>query len=288
MLSGNAPARAARLRRAPATHGRKRQAKVVRDYTAPTKFLNNEVGRGKSVYCRRHGGCVVMLQFGRRLEIMADLEETSTVRSSVKTSKRANGSTRMNTLFFKNRLKDRDISQRKLATLLKLDPAAITLMLKGERRMQPAEAKVIAELLGLPITQVLREAGVPVTEDVGTVPIAGSVDGSGRITLMPPGTHEMTVAPTDVPRDGYALQMRAFGDAQDGWVLFVSDSSTSNDDHLDRLCAVSISDGRAVVAFVRRGYRQGLHNLMLWPSREPLHDQKLSSVSPVLWLKPSR
>lgn len=261
---------------------------MVRDYTAPTKFLNNGVGRGKSVYCRRHGGYVVMLQFGRNVEIMADLEETSTGRASVKTSKRANGSARMNTLFFKNRLKDRDISQRKLAQLLKLDPAAITLMLKGERRMQPAEAKVIAELLNVPITEVLREAGIPVSEDVGAVPIAGSVDGSGRVTLMPVGTHEMITAPTDVPRDGYALQMRAFGDAQDGWVLYVSDASTVPDDHLDRLCAVSISDGRAVVAFVRRGYRQGRHNLMLWPSREPLHDQALASVSPVLWLRPSR
>ena len=205
----------------------------------------------------------------------------------VKTSKRAN-ERRMNTLFFKNRLRDRDISQRKLAQLLKLDPAAITLMFRGERRMQPSEAKVIAELLGLPITQVLREAGIEVTDDVQPVPIAGSVDSTGRITLMPVNTHERISAPADVPREGYALQMRAFGDAQDGWMLFVSDSSSAPDDHLDRLCAVSVKDGRAVVAFVRRGYRQGLHNLMLWPSREPLHDQALASVSPILWLKPSR
>lgn len=194
----------------------------------------------------------------------------------------------MNTTFFKDRLRDREITQRKLAQLLKLDPAAITLMLKGERRMQPKEAQTIAGLLGLPITQVLREAGVYVTEDVATVPIAGSVDGSGRITLMPVGTHEKTTAPSDVPRDGYALQMRAFGDPADGWVLYVADSTNTADDHLDRLCAVTIADGRAVLAWVRRGYRRGTHNLMLWPSREPLPDQTLSAVSPVLWLKPSR
>lgn len=230
-----------------------------------------------------------MLQLARRIEIMAELENNSTVRSSVKivNSKPANAQTRMNTMFFKNRLQDRKITQRKLASLLELDPAAITLMLKGERRMQPKEAQVIADLLGLPITQVLREAGINVTEDVANVPIAGSVDGNGRITLMPVGTHEMITAPPDVPRDGYALQIRAFGDAQDGWVLYVSDASNLADQHLDRLCAVSIADGRAVVAWVRRGYRAGLHNLMLWPSKEPLHDQHLVSASPVLWLHPS-
>lgn len=194
----------------------------------------------------------------------------------------------MNTIWFKHRLKDRDISQRKLAQLLKLDPAAITLMLKGERRMQPAEAQVIADLLRVPLTEVLREAGVAVTEDVAQVAIIGSVDASGRVTLMPTGTHEATTAPPDVPRDGYALQMRAFGDPADGWVLYVSDASTTPDTHLDRLCAVSIRDGRAVVAWVRRGYRQATYNLMLWPSREPLHDQSLASVSPVLWLRPAR
>ena len=231
-----------------------------------------------------------MLQLARRIEIMAELENNSMHRSSGKiiSPQLANAQTRMNTMFFKNRLADRKITQRKLAALLQLDPAAITLMLRGERRMQPAEAQIIAEVLGLPITQVLREAGIPVTEDVSTVPIAGSVDSSGRITLMPVGTHEMIAAPPDVPRDGYALQMRAFGDAQDGWVLYVSDASTSADLHLDRLCAVSISDGRAVLAWVRRGYRQGLHNLMLWPSRDALHDQSLVSVSPVLWLHPAR
>ena len=194
----------------------------------------------------------------------------------------------MNTLFFKNRLKDRGITQKKLAQHLGLDPAAVTLMFKDGRRMQPHEAQVIADLLGLPVTEVLREAGVAIKQGVETVPIAGSVDGTGRITLMPAGTHEMVNAPTDVPRDGYALQMRAFGDPADGWVLFVSDASSSPEEHLDRLCAVTIKDGRAVLAWVRRGYRQGLHNLMLWPSREPLHDQSLASVSPVLWLRPSR
>lgn len=195
---------------------------------------------------------------------------------------------KMNTAFFRNRLRDRQITQRKLATALGLDPAAVTLMLKGQRRIRSEEAQKIADLLGLPITEVLREAGIPIRDGVSTLPIQGSVDANGRITLMPAGTHEMTTAPEDVPRDGYALQMRAFSDAHDGWLLFAADASSSPELHLDRLCAVSVSDGRALVAFVRRGYRQGLYNLMLWPSREPLNDVAIQSVSPLLWLRPFR
>lgn len=194
----------------------------------------------------------------------------------------------MNRIFFTNRLRDRQISQRKLAKELGLDPAAVTMMFKGGRRMQPNEAQTIASMLGLSVTEVLREAGVPIKDGVQSVPIAGSVDARGVITLMPSSTHEMATAPEDVPRDGYALQMRAFGDAQDGWVLFFSDTTNQIDAHLDRLCAISLTDGRAVVAFVRRGYRQGMCNLMLWPSRELLNDQSIVSVAPVLWLRPTR
>jgi hypothetical protein len=194
----------------------------------------------------------------------------------------------MNTAFFKTRLRDRQITQRKLASHLGLDPAAVTLLLRGERRMRPEEAQTIADLLKLPITEVLREAGMQIREGVQKVPVQGSVDSHGRVTLMPVGTHEMTTAPEDVPRDGYAFQMRAFGDVQDGWVIFVSDATASAEQHLDRLCAVSVADGRAVVAFVKRGYRQGLYNLALWPSREPMHDVAIASVSPVLWLRPYR
>lgn len=192
----------------------------------------------------------------------------------------------MNTGFFRNRLKDRDITQRKLASMLKLDPASVSLMLRGQRRMQPAEAQQLADILGLNVTEVMREAGLPIKEGRREVPIAGSVDAHGRVTLMPLGTHEMIHAPVDVPTHGYALQMRAFNDAQDGWVLYVNDSSSPADQQLDKLCAVSLKDGRAVVAFVKRGYRSGLHNLMLWPSREALHDQAVAAASPILWLRP--
>lgn len=193
----------------------------------------------------------------------------------------------MNTLFFRARLRDRDISQRKLASLLKLDPASISLMLRGQRRMQPAEAQQIADILGLSVVEVMREAGMPIKDGRAQVPIAGSVEASGRITLMPAGTHELTAAPVDVPLDGYALQVRDFTQIADGWLLFVDDIASAPDAHLDKLCAVSLKDGRALVAFVKRGYRAGLHNLILWPSREPLHDVAVAQAAPVLWLKPA-
>lgn len=66
--------------------------------------------------------------------------------------------------WFKGRLSDRNLSQRQLAKHLGLDPAAVSLMLRGRRKANAKEIAEMARLLGVGVDEVMTRlgAGVPV------------------------------------------------------------------------------------------------------------------------------
>ena len=66
---------------------------------------------------------------------------------------------RIDTRWFQDRLADKQLSQRQLAARLRLDPAAVSLMLRGRRKMSVAEAAEIANYIGVEVDEVLRHAG---------------------------------------------------------------------------------------------------------------------------------
>jgi hypothetical protein len=64
--------------------------------------------------------------------------------------------------WFRTKLTEKNRSQRGLAKHIGIDPGAVTLMFKGERRMQLHEAEAIASFIGEPVIDVLRAAGLPI------------------------------------------------------------------------------------------------------------------------------
>lgn len=192
----------------------------------------------------------------------------------------------MNTQWFKDRLKDKKISQRGLAKILGIDPAAASLMLRDMRKMTAQEGHTISQTLGLPISEIMRQAGIEVIDDVSRVPITAFMDDLGNVSLMPPRTHDTVTGPADCPQGTYAIQVRCPSNVKDGWLLFVSPTQASSNEYLDKLCSTATSGGKQVVGVVRRGYRQDTHNVILWPSNEVISDAKLVWSSPIIWIKP--
>ena len=193
----------------------------------------------------------------------------------------------MQTDWFKERLAQRKLSQRQLAKLMNLDPAAVSLMLRGQRRMTNEEAHFIASTVGVPVTEVLRRAGVEVLDDVRSVPISAAVDGRALVTLFPEKTHDRVHGPADCPAGTYAVQVRAPSAVQDGWLLFISPSQQDPAELLDRICLVTLKTGIQHIAVLRRGYRTGTYNLITYPDRELKMDSEIAWASHVLWIKPS-
>lgn len=193
----------------------------------------------------------------------------------------------MNTLWFKGQLKDKHLSQRGLAKLLSLDNSAVSLMLRGKRRMTLQEAHRIAEILGVATTEVMREAGIAVEDDIRRVPVAAVADGEGGIKLLAARTHDKVTAPADVPSDAYAVQVRSPGNPKDGWVFYVSAGQQDPRERIDTLCLVAMHDGSQTLAYVRRGYRKDTFNLIaLTDHGKLMQDSIVSWVSPVLWIRP--
>jgi plasmid maintenance system antidote protein VapI len=192
----------------------------------------------------------------------------------------------MNTEWFRQLLATRKLSQRGLAKLLELDPAAVSLMLRGQRKMTNEEAHQVSLILGVPITEVLRQAGIEVTEDVRRVKVAGHLDEQSTVTLFPKRTHDKVIGPADCPEGTYALQVRASSSPTDGWMMFVSPSEDDPRAHLGQLCCVALDNGDHVVAFVHRGYRSGTFNLVHSSAKVLRTDASVAWASRVLWIKP--
>lgn len=194
----------------------------------------------------------------------------------------------MNTEWFRQLLATKKLSQRKLAKLMELDPAAVSLMLRGQRRMTNEEAHQVSVILGVAITEVLRQAGIEVIDDVRRVKVTGYVDKGEVVTLFPRRTHDKVVGPADCPEGTYALQKRAPGHPHDGWMLFVSPSEDDPRAHLGQLCCIALENGEHVVAFLQRGYRSGTFNLINGADGAALRtDASVVWSSRILWIKPT-
>lgn len=192
----------------------------------------------------------------------------------------------MNTEWFRQLLATRKLSQRGLAKLMELDPAAVSLMLRGQRRMTNDEAHQLSLILGVPITEVLRQAGIEVSDDVRRVKVTGYVDGAAEVTLFPKRTHDRVVGPADCPEGTYALQVRDTRSPKDGWMKFISPSEDDPRQHLGQFCCVALQTGEHLVAFLHRGYRSGTYNLVRETGEQLRTDADVVWASRVLWIKP--
>jgi hypothetical protein len=197
--------------------------------------------------------------------------------------------TKTNQKWFLERLAERQMSLRQLAKKIELDPSAVSLTFRGMRKMTLGEANSIAELLGLPVTEVIRQAGIAVADDVKGVRLFGYVDAKSAVKNLPAGTARRVAAPADVPHDGLALQIRAANHFYDGWMVFVGPENDTPALFMDRICVITLANNQKVFGTLRRGYEEGHYNvlpLLDTTGQNTLDDQEVDSVFPVLWMRP--
>lgn len=193
---------------------------------------------------------------------------------------------KINTVWFKDRLAERDMSMRRLAKLLELDPSAVSLMLRGRRVMTADEANRISGLLTIPVTEVLAQAGIPIEEDRRQLQIKATIDARGVLTPVTAKTPRRIAAPHDVPANGLAAQVRASELVQDGWVLFAGAFDPRVHSLLDRLCIVDIRGDGHRVGTVKRGYEEDRFNVVPFVGKGTIDNVVVKAAAPVLWIRP--
>jgi plasmid maintenance system antidote protein VapI len=193
---------------------------------------------------------------------------------------------KVNTAWFKARLAERDMSIRRLAKLLELDPSAVSLMLRGRRTMTADEANRISGLLTIPVTEVLAQAGVPIEEDARQMPIKAHVDARGILTPITSKNPRRIAAPRDVPSNGIAAQIRAPESHQDGWVLFAGAFDPRVAALIERLCIVEIANDGHIVGMLKRGYDEERFNVVPFTGGTVNSNVAVKAAAPVLWIRP--
>lgn len=192
----------------------------------------------------------------------------------------------INTKWFRDRLAERDMSLRRLAKLLELDPSAVSLMLRGMRTMTADEANRISGLLTIPVTEVLAQAGIPIEEDARSMPIKATIDARGALHPVGAKNPRRVVAPRDVPAAGLAMQVRAPELLQDGWVLFAGAFDTRVMTMIDRVAVVEIAGDGRVVGTIKRGYDDGRVSIVPFVGSANIENVEPKSAAPVLWIRP--
>lgn len=66
----------------------------------------------------------------------------------------------IDTQWFRGVLADRQISQRQLAFKMEMDPASMSLMFRGKRRMKFEDAEKLSKFLRVRVDEILYHAGV--------------------------------------------------------------------------------------------------------------------------------
>lgn len=191
--------------------------------------------------------------------------------------------TEINRRYFDGLLADRRMSLRALAREMGTTHSPLSLALSGNRKFTTDEIAKISNIFGVPVGQVMENAGISVRPTSGRrVAVIGAGRGDGTVELYDQGVIERASAPEDLPDNAVAVQFRSAGtplEFLDGAVMFFREPRDVDPAALGRLSFCRIKDGSAVVAGVRRGYKEGSYNLHGLYTAESV---TLESAAPIL------
>lgn len=190
----------------------------------------------------------------------------------------------VDTKWFRDRLSDQRLSQRGLARQLGLDPAAVSLTLRGKREMKIAEAAAIARLLGVPADDVMEHAGVRISSKHTLVPICGMMDGTAEVHVDLKAYEAVAHPGGDLPDKAVGVICRTENTDiihMDGWLLFAKegfDEPGIMPEAVGRLAFCRVKAGGIYVARIVRGMKRGR-----WTLHTPIGTMKDIEVE---WAKP--
>jgi transcriptional regulator with XRE-family HTH domain len=191
----------------------------------------------------------------------------------------------INTSWFRERLLAKNLSQRKLAKLLGLDPSAVSLSLRGMRELSSDEASRLAAILDVSVTEVLRQAGVRVNDDVRSVEVSFYLNDNSELVELTREERWTELAPSDLPLGGIAAQIRTVGGIFDRCVVFFGAPNADLSNTLDSLCAAQFRDGTKRVGKLSRGYVPNSLSFRTLVREVALINPDIVGASRLFWMK---
>lgn len=189
--------------------------------------------------------------------------------------------------WFDARMKEIDLSQRKLAFKLGLNPSAISLAFQGKREIRVDEARKIADLLRVPVAEVFEHMGVQGVGAAGRMlPVIGTLDEAGNVRMfdaVPDGGG--VEGPGEMPPDGVALECQGPTESLfPGGSMLMLGSRGPGEHSSGKMALVYPRAGDPFVAYLSRGLRRGLMACRR-PGADRSESMEVESAAPALWLR---
>lgn len=155
--------------------------------------------------------------------------------------------------------------------------------------MSLEEANQIAEVLDVPVTKVLRQAGIQVQQDARKINLLGAINDDSAVVESEISEQQSVSAPADVPSNGFDLHVRASNNLHSRCMVFCGSRITSPEFLIDRLCIIQ-TEATVVLGQLKRDYKADRFNLVRFIQHgnlsPTLSDQSVVTAAPVLWLRP--
>jgi transcriptional regulator with XRE-family HTH domain len=186
-----------------------------------------------------------------------------------------------NTQWFKEQILRCKTSQRQLARKLGIDPASLSLMLRGRRKMQLQEVDALAKNLMVTRDEILKNVGIERDADA-VVPVVGFLDSDFKFLPYKSIDKEAINRPSGVGADAYAIRFqtaRTKLQSIDAWILFLEKSQSPTTAIIGSHCLLKRKDGSRCLAFIQsQGYKKGTYNLLVGLGVEALGEDNVQIV----------
>ena len=190
--------------------------------------------------------------------------------------------------YFKGLLVDKQLSQRRLAGMMHLDPSAVHYMFRGGRAIKLDEAVELAKILEVPLDEVLQNAGIDVPDFVvrreGHVSVTGWVDDTFKIRRTKWKGPKKVEAPPTGGRGVEALRCQN-NTAFNGAMMYYSPRADVAAEAIGRLCVTTDLAGAQAVRVVQHGYQRGTYNIGDIMGGVIQENVKLSAAAVVVWVR---
>lgn len=195
----------------------------------------------------------------------------------------------IDTQWFKNVLRDLNLSQREYEMRVDAAVGHASRLFRGMKRFTSQDAERFCRVTGADLTEVVRRAGgldesdLP---DTRAVPVAGWVDPARRVHVKGLAGPRRVVLPPDMAQGTIALRYQTRGanlDAVDGAVIYCRPLGPFDHGMLDRWCYVQLPDGTKMIRVIKRGSSSRAFNL--WNDGDVTANAKVESASVVEWMQ---
>ncbi len=192
-----------------------------------------------------------------------------------------------NKQYFRNLLLDRQLSQRQLAKLMGLDQSSVVRGFQGARKFTTHEVAKLAQLLQVPLEEVLSNLDVEVphvrSKGGGAVPVTGYTR-EGYVHFGKPVGPGRVPAPPGEISDGLKALRCADEGALEGAYFYYRPGDDIQSGAIGRLSVCNLAGGKVVLATPSpTGHASfALRDVV---GRVLLEEAWLESASPVIWIK---